>query len=118
VSIIGCGDYETLARHRAAANGCAPDSAEFARRMPPSLLTTLQARDPVHRTGAMAQVRLRIVGAGRDTLVPPACNARFVERLRAVPGAVCEQVIVPDLPHTLAPAMIAHTADWFRQYTA
>ena len=118
VSIIGCGDYETLAKHRAGANNCPLDSAEFQRRFPAGLAALLQAHDPVHRTADMAACKLRVVGAGNDTLVPPVCNARFLERLRAAGNTTVEEVIVPDLPHMLAPPMIVHAAEWFKLHTA
>jgi len=118
VSIIGCGDYEALMRHRAETNGCPTDSAEFQRRFPPALATLLQRYDPVQRADALAATKLRFVGAGADMLVPPACNVRLLERLRAAGAAAVDEVIVPDAPHTLHPAMIEYTAEWFRRHVS
>ena len=118
MSIIGCGDYATLAKHRAGANGCPADTAEFQRRFPPALAALLDAHDPVNRTADLATCKLRFVGAALDTLVPPTCNARLLELLRDAGNTTHDEVIIPDVPHTLAPAMVERAAEWFRLHTA
>ena len=118
MSIVGCGDYEALMKHRAVANGCAVDSAEYQRRVPANLLSLLAAHDPVHRAAHFADAKILFVAAGNDTLVPHACNQRVLERLRAVGTVTVEEAIVPDVPHSLAPAMIPVAAQWFQKHAA
>ncbi|KAI9221399.1 Alpha/Beta hydrolase protein [Blastocladiella britannica] len=86
VSIVGCGDYETLMTDRhAGVLKRYPTSkiAPLALAMPPQLLKLVRRIDPVHRIPTAHRPKIRMLFGGDDTLVPASASAKFIDAVTA-----------------------------------
>ncbi|KAI9017358.1 Alpha/Beta hydrolase protein [Gaertneriomyces semiglobifer] len=118
-SMIGCGDYMALMRYRAEKSNIPlpPSSNKFINEQ---LVALVQKHDPVNLAESFRGRPTILLGGGADRLVPPDCNAAFVDRLKQVYAENANellQIVIEDgVRHEATPSMKEHTMKFMSKW--
>lgn len=106
VSVVGCGDYESLMESRGVD-------------IPPALKDLLIKRDPLYLSDRFIGKHLLCLYGGQDRMVPESANRQFTENLRKSlenQNGQFKSVVDPDCGHELSGMMMTETIDWFEAH--